>query len=204
MLQEEISKTNDSFERYKERISNFSGEFELGLFIFIARKSLLWIILFFIIAFFGASVYLRYTTPIFESSTVLPIEMSNQASKLLNVGNITETDNGLAEGIELLRSKVFLRRVLSKLTLQTSYFAEGTFKNNELYTSSPYTVEYKITNPKVSGAKIYIDFIDSTRGTISYSLNQTEYQHDFISNKWMKFPEMELFIHVINFKEIAH
>ena len=36
MLQEDISKTNDNFERYKERITNFSGEFELGLFLFIA------------------------------------------------------------------------------------------------------------------------------------------------------------------------
>ena len=41
MLKENISNTNDSFERYKERLSNIRGEIELGLFIFIARKSLI-------------------------------------------------------------------------------------------------------------------------------------------------------------------
>ena len=205
MLQEDISKTNDNFERYKERISNFSGEFELGLFIFIARKSILWIILFFILAFLGASAYLRYTTPIFESNSVLQIETTNQASKLLNVGNIAETDNGLAEGIELLKSKVFLKRVLSQLPLQASYYAEGTFKNNELYTSSPYTVDYKIINPKISGVKIYIDFIDSTHGTITYSLGaKKDSQQNFTTNKWIKLPEMDLFISIRNFTEIAN
>ena len=48
MLKENISNTNDSFERYKERLSNFSGEFELGLFLFIARKSIIWIVLLFV------------------------------------------------------------------------------------------------------------------------------------------------------------
>jgi hypothetical protein len=56
MLQEDISKTTENFERYKERISNFSGEFELGLFLFIARKSILWIILFFALALAGSYV----------------------------------------------------------------------------------------------------------------------------------------------------
>ncbi len=56
MLQEDISKTNDNFERYKERISNFSGEFELGLFLYISSKSLVWIALFFILAFAAAKL----------------------------------------------------------------------------------------------------------------------------------------------------
>ena len=82
------------------------------------------------------------------------------------------------------KSKVFLKRVLSKLPLQTSYFAEGTFKKNELYTSSPYTVDYKIIDPRISGVKIYSDFIDSAHGTITYSFNnKKEQEHTFISNK---------------------
>ena len=114
MLQEDISKTNDNFERYKERISNFSGEFELGLFLFIARKSLIWIFLFFVLAFIGAKIYLRYTPPVYASASVIQVQTSNQANKLLNVENLygAENTNGLAEAVELLRSKVFLKRVL--------------------------------------------------------------------------------------------
>lgn len=40
MVDEEISKTNENFERYRERITNFSNEFELGLFLFVAKNLL--------------------------------------------------------------------------------------------------------------------------------------------------------------------
>ena len=45
MLSEDISQRNLNFESYKERITNFSNEFELGLFLYIVRRSLLWIVL---------------------------------------------------------------------------------------------------------------------------------------------------------------
>src|SRR4051812_27729752 len=122
MLKENISNTNDSFERYKERLSNFSGEFELGLFLFIARKNFIWIILLFGIAFCSAYLYLRYTPPVFEASTILQIQTSNTAKQVLNVEALTETENGLAEEVELLRSKVFFKRALSNLPLQVSYY----------------------------------------------------------------------------------
>ena len=71
MLKENISNTNDSFERYKERLSNFTGEFELGLFLFIARKSTVWIFLFFLTALGGSYLYLRYTPLVFESNSII-------------------------------------------------------------------------------------------------------------------------------------
>ena len=128
MIQEDLSKKHDSLERYKDRITNFSGEFDLGLFLFIARKSLIWIICFFAITFSAAKIYLRYTTPVYESSSTIQVQTSNQANKLLNVENVYGSENVLAEAVELLRSKVFLKRVLSKLPLGISYFEEGTFK----------------------------------------------------------------------------
>ncbi|HET6225994.1 MAG TPA: Wzz/FepE/Etk N-terminal domain-containing protein, partial [Bacteroidia bacterium] len=122
MLQENISATNENFERYKERISNFSGEFEFGLFLFIARKSLSLILVLLAIAFVCARLYLRYTPPVYESSSIIQVQSTNQANKILDVDKLKEMDNGLAETVELLRSKVFLKRVLEKLPLEISYF----------------------------------------------------------------------------------
>ncbi len=45
MLNEDINDRNLNFESYKERITNFSQEFELGLFIYILKRSLIWITL---------------------------------------------------------------------------------------------------------------------------------------------------------------
>jgi tyrosine-protein kinase Etk/Wzc len=202
MLEDGISKTNDNFERYKERISNFSGEFELGLFLFIARKSIFWIILFFSIATGASYLYLRYTPPIFESSSIIQIQTSNQANKLLNIENVYGSENSLAEAVEVLRSKVFLKRVLSKLPLQTSYFSEGTFKNNELYKSSPFKIEVKGDYSKITGTKIYVDFITPAQGTVNFLYQGRSYSKNYITNQWISFPQFDLKITITDYNEI--
>ena len=64
MLNEDVNSTrNVSFESYKERITNFSQEFEIGLFIFILNRSLVWIALVMLTALASAFIYLRYTAP---------------------------------------------------------------------------------------------------------------------------------------------
>ncbi|MEO6902261.1 MAG: polysaccharide biosynthesis tyrosine autokinase [Bacteroidia bacterium] len=201
MHQDDISTTNENFERYKERISNFSGEFELGLFLFIAKKSIKWILLFFIIAFAGAFLYLRYTPPVFESSSVMQVKSSNQANRVLDVENIY-VDNGLAETVELLRSKVFLKRVVKKLPLDISYFAEGTFAANELYTSPPFFVTKKVNNSNIVGTKIYVEFTSDTEGILSYDLLGHSVKQKYVVDKWLHFPEIDLKINIADFNEI--
>ena len=202
MLKENISNTNDSFERYKERLSNFSGEFELGLFLFLARKSVIWIVLLFGIAFFSAYLYLRYTPPVFEASSTIQIQSNNQAKQVLNVDALTEPENGLAESVEMLRSKVFFKRVLSRLPLQISYYAEGTFKVFELYKSSPYTVETKIKNPKIIGSKIYVDFSNDREGVVNYSFAGSKFSKSYYTNQWIEFPEMSIKLKIENYDDI--
>src|ERR1019366_3202767 len=203
MLQEDISKTNDSFERYKERITNFSGEFELGLFLFIARKSILWIVLFLGIAGVSAFLYLRYTPPVFESHTTLQIQTSNQATNLLNVSDFGENKNTLSEAIELLRSKVLFKRVLSNLPIGISYFAEGTFRANELYMNAPYRVEVRIKNPNIKGTKIYVDFINTHQVAVIYEINGREVSKNYEANEWISFPDLDIKIKIKEYKEIA-
>jgi capsular exopolysaccharide synthesis family protein len=202
MLQEDISKANDNFERYKDRISNFSGDFELGLFLFIARKSLIWVILLFVIAFFSALLYLRYTPPIFESHSTLQIQTSNQATDLLNVSDFGENKNVLSEDVELLRSKVLFKRVLSKLPLENSYFAEGTFKANELYSNSPFSIVVKIKNPTIANSKIYVDFLNTHQVKISYEINKTLFSKTCEVEQWNTSTDFDFNIHIKNYKQI--
>jgi tyrosine-protein kinase Etk/Wzc len=109
MLQAQLNDKNESLDQYRERITNFSGEFELGLFLFIARKSLVWIFLFFALAVGASWLYLRYSQEVYEASAVVQINTSNNA-KVLNVASVydMEEQNDLASAIEVIRSKVFL------------------------------------------------------------------------------------------------
>jgi hypothetical protein len=61
MISEEIKTTEENILRYRERITNFSKEFELGLFLYLLNKIKWIILLVFAIAISFSLIYLRYT-----------------------------------------------------------------------------------------------------------------------------------------------
>ena len=167
MLNDTVGQKNENFDRYKDRLTKFSSEFELGLFILIAKKSLVWIFIFFSISFVTIYLYLRYTPPIYESSATIQLTNSNKANDILQVGQSFDNTSKLAEAIEVLKSQVFLQRVVKNLNLTVSYLNEGTFKNYELYTSSPFIVDIKIKNDSWYNQKIYVDFNENAYNYVS-------------------------------------
>ena len=116
MVDEEISKTNENFERYRERITNFSNEFELGLFLFVAKKSIIYIFLILIFAVVLAFMYIRYSAPIYESKALIQINSNNVASAVLG-GNLSNVGSkgGLNSKVELLRSEFLMKKALKKM-----------------------------------------------------------------------------------------
>ena len=203
MVQENFAQTNESLERYKERISNFSSEFELGLFLYIAKKNLLWFILFLILAITGAYLYLRYTQEVYEAGGTLQIKNTNNANKVLNVSSFGENPtNEMIEAAELLRSKMFFQRALSRLPLNITYFTEGTFKVNELYVNSPFTVDANIKDNSIIGTPFYIQMITPNKGKITYTLNGKLNTRDFNVNQKIYLKEADFIISVTNYEEI--
>jgi tyrosine-protein kinase Etk/Wzc len=202
MLKEDISTSNDNFERYRERLTNFSNEFEPALFLSMAGKSILWAILFFSISLSSAFLYLRYTPKVFESSTILQINNSNNANKILDAKSLYEgdaEDKQLAGDIELIRSRVFLKRVLSTLPLTVSYFEEGTFRTNEHYKESPYTVETKLKTGDIRGIRIFITRKGPGIGEINYVIAGKAQKKQFKSGDWITdLPQAELKITFID------
>ncbi len=140
MRQEEIGGFNESFERYRDRITNFSNEFEFGLFIHILKRSLPVILSILLICAVGAYLYLRYTIPIFESKTTLQIEKSDQAKMVLKVENFGDPDN-LYTDVELIRSQFILEKSVKRLRLNVRYFEVGQVRGSENYRNSPYEVK---------------------------------------------------------------
>ncbi len=171
MLGESFNNSDDNLLRYKDRLTKFSNEFELGLFLYIARKSLKWFLIFALIAALFTFLYLRYTPFIYQAKATIQINNKNNATKILNVSELYEQEDGLAGSIEILRSSLFLKRVVSKLDLYVEYYNEGTFKENELYKSTPFIAEVNIKNPAFFNRKFYIHFTSGYQGTIEYLLN---------------------------------
>jgi hypothetical protein len=77
MIQNQVDDRNETFSHYKERLTNFSVEFEFGLFVHIAKKSLIWITLLFLIAAATSWFYLRYAQNFYSAGTTLQINVDN-------------------------------------------------------------------------------------------------------------------------------
>ncbi|MEL7147929.1 MAG: Wzz/FepE/Etk N-terminal domain-containing protein [Bacteroidota bacterium] len=134
---------------------------DFGKIIRIVKKSFLWLVLIMLFTNTLAFVYLRYTKPVYQSSSLLKLEIESEASVLgfsnpeLN-GNI----KGLSGEIELLRSRLFFSRVAEVIDYDVAYHFYGTYLTNERYKNSPFAVQYEITDPSYYDKPIDIKLID--------------------------------------------
>ncbi len=170
MLSEDISQRNLNFESYKERITNFSNEFELGLFLHILRRSLIWIALCIMMALAAAALYLRYTAKIYESRAVLQLRESNTAQQVLSMSTFAE-DKNLQADVELMRSRFFLDRSLDRLPLEVSYFNRGQILTEEYYTRTFFRAEnLNVLDKAILDQPIFVDLGRPDRVGLSYTV----------------------------------
>ena len=153
---------------YKDRLTNFSNEFDVGLFLYILKRSVFWVILCILAAVLGAFLYLRYTPLVYQAKAVIQLAEDDNANKILDVENIRE-DNQPEAKVELLRSKLLISRTLKQLPIKVSYFAKGQILSNEHYLSSPYQVELlEILNPALEDQPISISFNGPGEFSLTY------------------------------------
>lgn len=95
-----------------------------------------------------AYIYLRYTTPFFQSTTSIIIKDSQgrgAASELAafeSIGLISGMNsNSIENEIEILRSRRLLRNVVNELNLNIRYFREGKIRTSELFLNKPFEVK---------------------------------------------------------------
>lgn len=112
-----------------------------------------WFIIAVLISLTVAYLYLRYTTPFFQSTTSIIIKDSKgrgAASELAafeDIGLISGMNtNSIENEIEILRSRRLLRNVVDELNLHIKYFREGNIKTSELFLNKPF--EIKILDKK--------------------------------------------------------
>ncbi|MEO8588241.1 MAG: polysaccharide biosynthesis tyrosine autokinase, partial [Flavobacteriales bacterium] len=195
MLNEDISQRNLSFESYKERITNFSNEFELGLFLFILRRSLLWMMLCLLTAVTSALIYLRYTPSMYSSRTMLQLNESNNAQQVLSMNTFSTEDNNLQINVELMRSRFFIGMALQRMPLEVSYFNRGKILTEEYYTRSFFQVrELSVLDSAVMDVPVFLDLSRPERMGISYTIDGKLIENDFDRNAVVRMPHFSCYI----------
>lgn len=133
-----------------------------------------WILLSMLLFYFGAKIYLRYTTPQYLSKTTLQFPQSNTKggvalTDLTTLGNGLGSDNDLQGEATAILSKPTLAKVVGKLNLNVSFFGVGAIKENELYTSSPLISHIvSITDPDFSS----VSYLVTPFGNNQYQLSE--------------------------------
>jgi capsular exopolysaccharide synthesis family protein len=189
MLDSQVETTNHQLKDITER---FNTDFDIGVLAFLFNKSKFFIALFFVLAFSTTFLYLRYSQPIYESKAVVQINDS-KTDDILKLNSFENGNNVIAEAIEQIKSKVFLKRVVEKLDISVNYFSEGTFKNNELYHQSPYFIKINPTAGFKYDEKIYVELNSSLNGgVIKYGGKNLK----FTINSWLKNPEFDVNIFI--------
>ncbi len=176
MLNDEASNRAASLDSYRERITNFSNEFDLGLFVYIVRRSLVWIITCLLLSFSAAYLYLRYTAPTYASSAKLQLGQSNNAQTVLKMNDMMLEDNSLQADVQMLQSKFFVAKAVAMLPLRVRYFFRGQILTEEFYKHFYYQVKnVEVANPAILGKPVTMEILDGRNILLSYLVGNTPY-----------------------------
>ena len=207
MIPEDLKKTEENILRYRDRISNFSKDFEIGLFIYLLGKVKWIILLSFLALFFGAFIYMRYTPKMYETNTTIQINIKEQADEFLDIYSYQQQTNINSE-VELMKSQKIINKTIQNLNSEIQYYSEGDILTRDLYKRSPFKlVDFKLKNLSLSSSPLYISFdneyfkITNSTKSITYAeyiKNNSFFSNEHFSGKLIISGTLNSFIESLN------
>ena len=140
-------------------------------------------LLFLILAGVGARFYLRYQTPIYQSTATILIKDEKKGeddSRIIESLNLLSTKKIIENEMEVLKSKTLMMQVVKKLHLYAPIFEKGKVKDVSAYASSPVTIQVSKPDSLIATTKaVFFTYDSVTRKVIiqnkQYSLNEWVY-----------------------------
>ena len=117
-------------------------KFNFKKIISLYTKQWKWFMLSAVIFVFSTYIYLRYTTPKYLASSEIMLlsESDEGASEIFkDLTNSSESES-IEDEVLVFKSRIVLRQVVDKLSLNTQYFTKGVVLETEMYTDSPIKV----------------------------------------------------------------
>lgn len=111
----------------------------------------------------AATLYLRYTTPVYLVNAVLLIreKPSNAGDRILGIAGEDPRGSQLENEVELLKSRGLMLRVVDALNLTVRYYKEGKIaRDEELYDTSPIFVRANTLTPSAYQGPIFVNLLN--------------------------------------------
>ncbi len=164
--------TNSNFENDDDLLNSFDFE----KFLHIVKKSLIYILFFFVVSIAVAYLlFIRWSKPVYQSDSLLKLDIQSEATAL-GLSNLGAVNVGEMSGeIEILKSDLFLSIVVDEIGQDVSYFYYGNFLEDERYGNSPFVVSHKIKDAGLYDRPIDVTVQDGGHFLLSYTYGANTY-----------------------------
>jgi tyrosine-protein kinase Etk/Wzc len=142
------------------------------------KKNILWVLLIVLFTNVSAYLYIRYTRPVYESNSILRLDIKSEAN-ILGFSNLNQNMDNLAGEIELLKSNLFFSKVVDALEMDVSYYAYGRVLYQERYGNSPFRVEYQLKDHSFYDRPIDIEILNSEQFVLSYPVEGEKFSRAY-------------------------
>ena len=151
---------------------------DLDKLITVCRKSLPVVILLILISASISTIAIRYTKQLFQSSSVLQLDIKSEA-KVLGFKSFDEDINNLAREIEIIKSKLFLTKVAESLDFNISYFQYGDVLFEERYKNSPFNIALISNSNHVLNKPVDLEILNSSTFNLKYQIGDRIVDQNF-------------------------
>ena len=180
---------------HKENKEPFFESIDFIKLIDVVRKSIPWIILIMIGAATVSYLYIRWTKPVYESTSVLKLDIKSEAS-VFGFNSYEENLNNLSGERELLLSRLFHNKALDVVNLDVSYYAYGNVLYDERYGNSPFQVDYEILAHEAYDKTFDVELISDRQFRLEYELNGKTHSEVYAYGETIKTPWFEFAVNL--------
>jgi tyrosine-protein kinase Etk/Wzc len=178
-----------------EEDNNFLNDLDFEKILNVLKKNLLTMIIIIAITVSASFLYLRYTPPIYQSESILKLNLKKEARVLGLIGTDNDQDiNQLSGEIELLRSPLLLKRVIENSNLRVSYFTYGQIMDSERYQNSPFRIDIRQISQSLYDRVFDLNILDENKFEIKYLSNGNEVKKTFNFGTEIKVENLNFFV----------
>lgn len=154
--------------------------FDQDRFIVVLKKLSPWILFLLLATIVLSFLAIRYTKPLYESSSILKLNIKRDASILgLEEYDEEQQFNSLSSEMELLKSKLFFNKIIDALNLDVSIYTIGKVLLDERYNNPPFTVKKLIKNEQVYNIPFRVDVLNTREFNLSYNIGGQNYESSY-------------------------
>jgi tyrosine-protein kinase Etk/Wzc len=160
-------KVNKDFSLGAEVSADFDPEKIRSVFL----RSLPVVVVIILFAGVAAWLYLRYTPPLYESSSLLKLDVKKE-SNIFGFGGLeaySDPGSNLAGELELIQSNVIYDQVAQNPNLKVSYFYQGKILSEEKYKSSPYALKIDEIKSELLDKNINVELDADSNFILNYT-----------------------------------